>query len=323
MRQEPQSAPVGARRAGEIRPAASFAARLAAILVAATASGCSLVTGVAVNSLAEVLAEGEAVYRSDDDLELVGQALAFNLKTVESLLVQEPEHRLMLLSATKGFALYAYAVVEPDLFALDFTQFEEEQAIRARAARLYERSREFGIRGLEAKHPGIGDRLSRDPWGAAAELEVEDAGLALWTGTATGAWIAMNTADPEATSDLAVMGALLERVLELDPMVDEGVAYDYLSLYEAIRPGGSLERARELWETALEIGPDRHPVLWTNWAESGSIAAGDREEFERLLRQTLDYDIHSEPGARLLNRVAQQRAAWLLSRTEDYFLDED
>ncbi len=320
MGEAPYFPPNGARRTPR---AAGVPALLALILAAALSPGCSLVTGVAVNSLAEVLAEGEAVYRSDDDLELVGRALAFNLKTVESLLLQEPEHRLMLLAAAKGFALYAYAFVEPNLFELDFTQFEEEQAVRARAARLYERSREFGLQGLEANHPGIRERLSRDPWAAAAELEEEDAGLALWTGTATGAWISMNTADPEATADLAVMGALLERVLELDEMVDAGVAYDYLSLYEAIRPGGSLERARELWEHALEIGPERHPVLWANWAESGSIATGDRAEFERLLRQTLDFDIHSFPEARLLNRVAQERAAWLIERTDDYFLDDE
>ena len=34
------------------------------LLAAPLLAGCSLVTGVAVNSLAEVLAEGEAVYRS-------------------------------------------------------------------------------------------------------------------------------------------------------------------------------------------------------------------------------------------------------------------
>lgn len=318
MRREARSPSVGARPDG--RPS-FLAAPVAAILLAAPLAGCSLVTGVAVNSLAAVLAEGEAVYRSDDDLELVGSALAFNLKTVESLLLQEPEHRLMLLAAAKGFALYAYAFVEPDLFELDFTQFEEEQAIRARAARLYERSREFGLRGLEVNHPGIAERLSLDPWAAAAELEADDASLALWTGTATGAWIAMNTADPEATADLSVMGALLERVLELDDTTDDGVAYDYLSLYEAIRPGGSIERARELWERALEFGDERLPVLWSSWAETGSTVTGDRAEFVELLERSLEYDIHSRPEGRLLNRVAQQRSAWLLSRIDDYFLE--
>lgn len=291
------------------------------LLTAPLLAGCSLVTGVAVNSLAEVLAEGEAVYRSDEDLELVGSALAFNLKTLETLLLANPEHDGMLLSAAKGFLLYAYGFVEPQRFDLDFTQFEEEQAIRARAARLYARAADFGMRGLELRHPGIRERLRRAPESAAAELDTEDAALALWTGTALGGRIGMATDDPEATADLSVVGALLDASRRLDDTVDDGVVYDYLSVYEVARVGGSMERAREHYERSLAVGAERLPVVWSTWAETGSVANGDHEEFDALLRRTLDFDLDSEPGGRLLNRIAQERAAWLLRNREDYFLD--
>ena len=295
---------------------------LSATFAAPLLAGCSLVTGVAVNSLAEVLAEGEAVYRSDEDLELVGSALAFNLKTLETLLLANPEHEGMLLSAAKGFLLYTYGFVEPLRFDLDFTQFEEEQAVRARAARLYGRATDFGMRGLELSHPGIRDRLRRDPESAAAELEVGDAALALWTGTALGARIGMATNDPEATADLAVVGALLNASRRLDDTVDAGVVYDYLSIYEVARVGGSIDLAREYYEHALEIGKARRPVVWSTWAETGCVALADRAEFEALLRKTLDFDLDEEPGERLLNRVAQERAAWLLRTVDDYFLED-
>lgn len=283
---------------------------------------CSLIAGMAVNSLSAVLAEGEAVYRSDDDLGLVEGALANNLKLMETLLETNPEHREVLLSAAKGFLLYAYGFVEPNLFDLDFTQFEEKQAVRRRAARLYRRAADFGMRGLAVSHPGIGARLRRDPEAAARELEADDAALALWTGTAMGARIGMETDNPEATADLSVMGALLYRSKELDDTVDGGVVYDYLSIYEAARVGGSLERAREFYEHALAIGAERRPVLWCTWAETGAVPTGNREEFETLLRRTLDFDIDAEPEARLLNRVAMERAAWLLANIEEYFLDD-
>ena len=297
---------------------------LTASLTAALAflPGCSLVANMAVNSIAGLLAEGEAVFRSDDDLDLVKAPLANNLWLMETMLETSPEHRDMLLSATKGFLLFTYGFVEPDLFELDFTQFEEKQAVRRRAARLYRRATNYGMRGLEVNHRGIEARLRSDPEAAAAELEVEDAALALWTGTALGAWIAMDTDNPEATADLALMGALLHRSRELDDTVDDGVVYDYLSLYEVSRIGGSIEEAREYYEHALQIGPERRPVLWSSWAESGAVASGDREEFETLLRQALDFDIDSEPGSRLVNQVAQVRAAWLLGNVEDYFLED-
>ena len=298
----------------------AFAGGLIAAL--ASLSSCSLVSNMAVNSIAGLLAEGEAVLRSDDDLDLVKAPLANNLWLMETMLETSPEHRDMLLSATKGFLLFAYGFVEPDLFELDFTQFEAKQAVRRRAARLYRRATKYGMRGLEVNHPGIEARLRSAPEAAAAELEVEDAALALWTGTALGAWIAMDTDNPEATADLSLMGALLHRSRELDDTVDDGVVYDYLSIYEVSRIGGSIEEGREHYEHALEIGPERRPVLWSTWAETGSVANADRQEFEALLRQTLDFDIDSEPGSRLLNQVAQVRAAWLLENVEDYFLDD-
>ena len=282
----------------------------------------SFITNMAVNSLAAVLAEGEAVFRSDDDLGLVEGALANNLKLMETLLETSPENQEVLLSAAKGFLLYAYGFVEPDLFELDFTQFEERQAVRRRAGRLYRRATDYGLRGLEVDYPRIAERLRRDPEAAVMELEVEDAGLALWTGTALGARIGMETDNPEATADLSVMGALLHRSRDLDDSVDGGVAYDYLSIYETARIGGSLDKAREYYEHALQLGPERRPVLWSTWAETGSVANGDREEFETLLQQTLDFDIDSEPEGRLLNRVAKERAAWLLANVDDYFFDE-
>lgn len=298
-----------------------LAACLAATLALGTACS-SLITNMAVNTLSGVLAEGEAVFRSDDDLGLVEAALANNLKLIETLLETSPENREILLSGAKGFLLYAYGFIEPDLFELDFTQFEEKQAVRRRAARIYRRATDYGMRGLEVNHPGIGERLRRDPDAAVMELEVEDAALALWTGTALGARIGMETDNPEATADLSVMGALLHRSRELDDSVDGGVVYDYLSIYETARIGGSLDEAREYYEHALVLGPERHPVLWSTWAETGSIANGDRQEFVTLLQQTLDFDIDSQPDGRLLNRVAKERAAWLLENVEDYFLED-
>lgn len=297
------------------------AACLGALL--AFGPGCtSLITNMAVNTLSGVLAEGEAVFRSDDDLGLVEGALANNLKLMETLLVTSPDNQEILLSAAKGFLLYAYGFIETDLFELDFTQFEEKQRVRRRAARIYRRATDFGLRGLEVSYPGISERLRRDPDAAVMELQVEDAALALWTGTALGARIGMETDNPEATADLSVMGALLYRSRELDDGVDGGVVYDYLSIYETARIGGSLDEARDYYEHALELGPERHPVLWATWAETGSVANGDRQEFMTLLQQTLDFDIDSEPDGRLLNRVAKERAAWLLENVDDYFLDD-
>ena len=49
-------------------------------------SGCSI-KQVAISKLGDTLAESGSVYASDNDIELVGEALPFSLKTIEGLLV--------------------------------------------------------------------------------------------------------------------------------------------------------------------------------------------------------------------------------------------
>ena len=75
-----------------------------------TAGGCS-VKRYAVNTVGDLLASGDSIYESDNDIALVGEALPFSLKLVESLLAESPNHRGLLLAATRGFVLYSYAYV--------------------------------------------------------------------------------------------------------------------------------------------------------------------------------------------------------------------
>ena len=72
--------------------------------------GCSI-RQYAVTTIGDVLASGGSLYESDEDIVLIGDALPFSLKLLESLLAESPHHRGLLLSATRGFVLYAYAYV--------------------------------------------------------------------------------------------------------------------------------------------------------------------------------------------------------------------
>lgn len=71
--------------------------------------GCSL-TRTAVNLMGNALAGGAGVYASDDDPELIREAIPFGPKTSESVLAVSPEHRRPLFAAASGFTAYAYLV---------------------------------------------------------------------------------------------------------------------------------------------------------------------------------------------------------------------
>jgi len=56
-------------------------------------------------------------------------------------------------------------------------------------------------------------------------------------------------------------------------------------------------------------------------AEAVSISKQDRKEFESLLGRALAIQVDTKPEWRLVNLVMQRRARWLLSRTDELFLE--
>src|SRR4051812_11233271 len=81
------------------------------IILVALGSGCS-VRRFAINKIGDALASGASTYESDDDIQLVGEALPFGLKLLESLLVESPRHEGLLQAACQGFTTYAYVYVQ-------------------------------------------------------------------------------------------------------------------------------------------------------------------------------------------------------------------
>ena len=147
----------------------SIPAALAAAVLLAALAGCSL-NRMAVNAVGNALAGGSSTWATDDDPELVGEALPFALKTVESLLATSPEHRGLLLTAASGFTQYAYAYVACEADYVEGADLARATALRRRAVRLYLRARGHGLHGLEAAVPGFAAALRRDPAAAAAAL---------------------------------------------------------------------------------------------------------------------------------------------------------
>ena len=89
--------------------------RFVSVLVLAVllTSGCSI-RKYAVNKIGDALASGGSKYESDDDIQLVGDALPFGLKLIESLLAESPDHNGLLLAASQGFTTYSYVFVQRD-----------------------------------------------------------------------------------------------------------------------------------------------------------------------------------------------------------------
>src|SRR5512140_3216405 len=129
-------------------------AALAVLLALPFALGACSIKRLAVRSVANSLTGGVDVYGTDDDPELVRDALPFGLKTMESLLALAPDHQGLLLTLCKGFTQYSYAFVQAEGDLVVNSDYPRSTRLHERALKLYLRGRGYGLRGLELHYPG-------------------------------------------------------------------------------------------------------------------------------------------------------------------------
>jgi len=275
--------------------------------------------------VANSLTSGPDVFASDDDPELVGAAIPFGLKMMESLLQTVPKHEGLLLSCCRGFTQYSYAYVQSAADSLDTTDRERASAMRERALKLYLRARGYGLRGLERRHPGITRALMLRPDSAAARFTKKELPLVYWTAAAWGSAIAVALDRPEYTADLSVVKAMMSRALALDERYEDGAIHEAMIVLEAVPEmmGGSPQRARQHFARAVELSKGEKAGPYVTLASSVSVQSQDRAEFERLLAKALEIDPDHRPETRLETILGQRKAHSLLAREADLFLDVD
>ncbi len=294
-----------------------------AILAMLILPACSI-KRIAVNKLGNALAGGGSTFTSDDDPDLVGQALPFSLKLIESLLAESPHHQGLLLAAASGFTPYAYAFVQEDADELEDHDLDRATALRIRARRLYLRARDYGIRGLEVHHPGFGNKLRQDPKTAVRIATKRDVPLLYWTAASWGAAISLSKDNPDLVADQSVVEALIDRALALEETFDRGAIHAFLIAYEPSRIGATGDfaaRSRRHFDRAIELSGGHQAGPLVSMAENVSVQKQNRQEFEALLKQALAIDVNAEPEYRLANLIMQRRARWLLQRTDELFLE--
>src|SRR6187402_1856654 len=138
------------------------AAWLALLFAAGAFSGCSANSFIA-GKLGDALASGGSSWGTEDDPELVREALPFALKTMESLAVEAPKHSGLRLALCRGYSSYAGGFLEPEAEAIENDSFERAKALRLRAERLYGRALGYCRQALDLEFAGAGTELDSAP----------------------------------------------------------------------------------------------------------------------------------------------------------------
>ncbi len=300
----------------------SIVAALMAVL--ALGGGCSMRSYTA-DTIGDMLASGDSVFTDDDDLELIGGALPFSIKLVESLIAESPEHRGLLLTAARSYVLYSYAYVHFPAEQAATEDIEEARRLRARARKLYLRAFGYALRGLAVNHPGIVQALGRDPAGALAGLGREDVAevpFLYWGASALGLAISVSKRQPAMLARLPEVEALLGKGLDLDEAFDDGALHEFAVVWGGAMPRSMSPAAIDgHFARAVELSGGRRASLFVAYAVARALPDQDSDRFRSLLRKALDIDPDAVPGARLQTTIAQRRARWLLRRGDELFLE--
>ena len=299
---------------------------LSSVLLAATPalSGCRT---IALSFAADAVAGTGSGYASDDDPELVRDAVPFGLKTMEGVLEGKPRHEGLLTALAAGFTQYGYAFVQADADGADLDGQARRrprragpgaQAVPARARLRAARPRR-PPRGAAGPAPAGGAEARA----ALAEVEKADVPLLYWTASAWTLAIASGKGDMGLVAELPVPVAMMERALALDEAWDEGALHEFFVVYDATRSaaeGGGPERAKAHLDRALALSMNKKLGPRVSWAEGVLVQRQDRDEFIRVLEEVLRAEPGEVPRYRLANILAQRRARALLAHADDLFL---
>lgn len=295
------------------------------VVLLAVTDGCSI-NKLVINKLSDAVASGGTVYSSDNDPELIRDAVPFSLKLMETLLEQNPDHVGLLTAAAGGFTQYAYAFITQEADRAALVDVERYDRYRTRARRMYLRAREYALHGLNVAHKGLPEALMIEPRTALEPAGEADVPLLYWAAASWAGAISVSKDQPALIADLPQVEALIDRAYALDPDWDHGALHSFLITFEMARTfgtGSPESRARDHFEKAAALSDGQMAGPFVALAEAVCVPEQNVREFRQLLTGALAVDPDARPEWRLVNLIMQERARWLLSRAGELFLVPD
>lgn len=265
------------------------------------------------------------VFSTDNDPDLVGQALPFAIKLYETLLASLPDHAGLRLRTGSLYIMYANAFVETPADTTPRSEMAAKDGLLARAKNLYLRGRDMLFVSLEKRNPAIRAQLKERRYKEAlAPFGPKDADLLYWTALG---WLAAFSVDP---FDMALgqtvpqTRAMIERVAELAPDYGSGALDSFYVGYYGSLPdylGGDPAKAREYFARAQALAGRTDTSSLLALATTVCVKEQKAAEFKDLLGRVLAFDPDSSPAHRLVNTLNRRKARWLLDHIDDFFIE--
>jgi len=272
-------------------------------------SACVTSKTMTVASTALLLEDVAKASNRQSDLKLIREGMPSYLMLIDGMVEALPDNKQLLITAAQSYASYASAFIQ-----------DEDKAY---AVTLYAKAKEYALRALEQN--GFNNPLSRpfdDFETGLQKMGTKDVPYLFWAASCWGSWISLNMRSMEAMAELPRVEAMMKRVLVLDETFYYGGAHIFMGVLEASKPriaGGDLNRARDHFLKAIELGNGRFLMAKVYYANYYAKKAFDRELYISTLENVLEIPVAIVPELTLLNTVAHTKAKKMLDEIDEYF----
>jgi len=279
------------------------------LLTVSLSTGCSVSRYAVGNVMVPVINNARDAAMASDDYKTFRDGAAGNLFLVEGLINTDPGSKDLRINAATLYFAYGFA-------------FQEETDPEY-ASLLYQHGFEHGLAAL-SKNKKIApwDGPFRDFEESLQHLRKKDVPAAVWAAANRSQFISIHLDSTAVLRDIARVTALLERCAELDGHYFNGLVYIMIGSLHSFRPpimGGDPEASLQNFEKAFSIGGDSSLLAKYFYARFYLYRIQDAEAFENILGDVGDAVTTKGDPYRLLNIVAQVKAAVLLGETDDLF----
>lgn len=245
-----------------------------------------------------------------DDIQLVCEGAPAFLLMIDSLIAADPADKVLLKSGAQTYSAYATVVAECG-------RGERAALLSAKGMRygmaLLKKERLLAL-GLNCPDKDFSRLLQN-----VSRSHVDSL---FWGGYAWATWIGFQQGAAAAMADLPKVELIMKRVVELDESFYNGGAHIFLGVYNAMRPvmfGGNPELSKNHFERALLLSRRRYLPIMVAYARFYARMVFERDLYEQLLREVIDFDMERAPEFTLANTVAQKQAAEMLAVIDEYF----
>jgi len=254
------------------------------------------------------------VYQQND-MKLVQEAAPAYLLILESMIYKNPGNRDYLMTGIQLYTSYATAFIKDEerskLFNDKILKWGNELLA---SYPLYKKYNAISAQDREKKDIAFTKFI--------AGIKKADVPYVFWGMYSIGMDALKNSNSPAGLLLLPRLLAIADKIYQLDDTFFNGAPHLFFGLYYGSYPeafGGSPVKAKAEFEKAIEISGGNMLAHKIMFAEVYYKSQYDRDGYEKLLKEVIDFNIDLHPELRLMNIMAKQQAYKLLEEIDDVF----